>query len=148
MDIQKLAALVTAIDLGSFSRAAEKLGYTQSGLTHMMNSLEEEVGFPLIRRGNFGIRPTEAGAQLLPKIRALLSLEGELGEDVRRIREGGGCLRLGVIPALSVHWLPAIIASLPDLRLEITEGTADELYEGLAGGRLDLALVEIGRAHV
>lgn len=40
MDTKKLEALLTAVELGSFTRAAEVLGYTQSGLTHMMNSLE------------------------------------------------------------------------------------------------------------
>lgn len=51
MDTKKLAALAAAVRLGSFTRAAEELGYTQSGLTHMMNSLEKDVGFPLLVRG-------------------------------------------------------------------------------------------------
>lgn len=42
----KLEALVMAVRTGSFTRAAEVLGYTQSGLTHMMNSLEKDIGFP------------------------------------------------------------------------------------------------------
>ena len=44
MDTKKLEALLTAVELGSFTRAAEVLGYTQSGLTHMMNSLEKDIG--------------------------------------------------------------------------------------------------------
>ena len=47
MDTVKLAALLTAAELGSISKAAEALGYTQSGVTHIINSLEEEAGFPL-----------------------------------------------------------------------------------------------------
>ena len=50
MDTKKWEALVTAVELGSFTRAAEKLGCTQSGLTHMMNSLEKEAGLPLLLR--------------------------------------------------------------------------------------------------
>ena len=45
MDARKLNAIMTAIDLGSFSKAAETVGYTQSGLTHLVNSLEKELGF-------------------------------------------------------------------------------------------------------
>ena len=45
MESKKLEALLMAVDLGSFTKAAEVMGYTQSGLTHMMNSLEREVGF-------------------------------------------------------------------------------------------------------
>ena len=45
METKKLEALAAAVEHGSFTRAAEQLGYTQSGLTHMMNSLEREIGF-------------------------------------------------------------------------------------------------------
>ena len=54
MNVSKYKALLTAVDLGSFSAAALKLGYTQSGLTHMMNALEDEFGFPILQRGYFG----------------------------------------------------------------------------------------------
>lgn len=50
MDTKKLEALLTAVELGSFTRAAEVLGYTQSGLTHMMNSLEKDIGFTVLLR--------------------------------------------------------------------------------------------------
>ena len=46
MNIRKCEAFVRAVELGSLSKAAEELGYTQSGISHMMQSLEEEVGFP------------------------------------------------------------------------------------------------------
>ena len=49
MDAKKLEILMTAVDLGSFSKASEVVGYTQSGLTHLVDSLEREIGFPLIR---------------------------------------------------------------------------------------------------
>ena len=52
MESKKWEALLAAVDAGSFTHAAETLGYTQSGLTHMMNSLEKEVGFPLLTRGH------------------------------------------------------------------------------------------------
>ena len=50
MDAKKLEILMTAVDLGSFSKASEVVGYTQSGLTHLVDSLEREIGFPLIVR--------------------------------------------------------------------------------------------------
>ena len=45
MDSKKLEILMTAVDLGSFTKTSEVVGYTQSGLTHMMDALEKEVGF-------------------------------------------------------------------------------------------------------
>ena len=64
MDTKKIRALLTALDTGSLTAAAEELGYTQSGLTHMMNSLEDElfqelrtVGRLGAAAGLFGLRP-------------------------------------------------------------------------------------------
>ena len=54
VDSKKLEALAAAAEQGSFTRAAELLGYTQSGLTHMMNSLEREIGFPVLVRDRRG----------------------------------------------------------------------------------------------
>ena len=72
MDTKKLAALAAAVRLGSFTRAAEELGYTQSGLTHMMNSLEKDVGFPLLVRGRTGVRLTPAGQRVFPLVQECL----------------------------------------------------------------------------
>lgn len=66
MESKKLEALLMAVDLGSFTKAAEVLGYTQSGLTHMMNSLEKEVGFTLLERGRSGVRLTEEASASRP----------------------------------------------------------------------------------
>ena len=56
MDIQKLQALAVIQEAGSFSRAAETLGYSQAGLTYMMNSLENEIGLRLLDRSYSGVR--------------------------------------------------------------------------------------------
>ena len=74
MNIRKYEAFVRAVELGSLSKAAEELGYTQSGISHMMQSLEEEVGFPLLVRTSVGIKPNSEGEMLLPVIRELLGI--------------------------------------------------------------------------
>ena len=58
MDSKKLEILMTAIDLGSFSKASEVVGYTQSGLTHLVDSLEREIGMKLIQRDHSGVTLT------------------------------------------------------------------------------------------
>ena len=72
MDSKKLEILMTAIDLGSFTKASEVVGYTQSGLTHMMDALEREVGFSLLQRDHNGIQLSPQGRQLMPAIREFL----------------------------------------------------------------------------
>ena len=74
MDIQKLQALAVIEQAGSFSRAAETLGYSQAGLTYMMNSLESEIGLRLLDRSYSGVRLSESGKALMPKINRLLQV--------------------------------------------------------------------------
>ena len=78
MESKKLEALLMAVDLGSFTKAAEVLGYTQSGLTHMMNSLENELGIGLLIRSKSGVRLSSAGRRLLPDIRAFVEAADRL----------------------------------------------------------------------
>ena len=78
MEAKKLEILMTAVDLGSFSKASEVVGYTQSGLTHLVNSLEREIGFPLIIRSHNGISLTEQGKELVPAIRQFLQANANL----------------------------------------------------------------------
>ena len=78
MNIKKYEAFVRAVELGSLSKASEELGYTQSGISHMMQSLEDEVGFPLMIRTSSGILPNSEGEMLLPIIRQLLSTNENL----------------------------------------------------------------------
>ena len=94
MESKKLEALLMAVDLGSFTKAAEVMGYTQSGLTHMMNSLEREVGFTLLERGRGGVRLTKDGERVVPAIREFLQANARLDSAIGRGRgysHGGSC---------------------------------------------------------
>ena len=82
MDLRKLEALVVAVELGSFTKAAQQLGYSQSGLTHMMNALEQEIGFPLLLRDHRGVRLTAQGQQIYPTIQQLLAVHRLLLHEI------------------------------------------------------------------
>ena len=82
MDLRKLEALVVAGELGSFTKAAQQLGYSQSGLTHMMNALEQEIGFPLLLRDHRGVRLTAQGQQIYPTIQQLLAVHRLLLHEI------------------------------------------------------------------
>ena len=64
--LKAIQVLVTAIDSGSYTRAGEILGYTQSNLTQMMKAFEDEAGFPLLIKTKRGVEPTQEALQLLP----------------------------------------------------------------------------------
>lgn len=143
MNISKYKVLLTAVDMGSFSAAAEKLGYTQSGLTHMMNSLEAELGFPILQRGHFGIKLTPGGERIIPKIRQLVMCEDSLINEVELIKSyGDNVIRIGAFASVATTWLPKIINKLgeryPDVTVNVQMGTVAELYGGLEEGRFDI----------
>lgn len=144
MESKKLEALLMAVDLGSFTRAAEVLGYTQSGLTHMMNSLEREVGFQLLERGRGGVRLTEAGARVAPAIREFLQANARLDSAIERLRGSGGeVLHVSAYASMATQWLPLIIQRFrtlqPDVDVDIRMADrVDSPYELLSQGKMDI----------
>ena len=70
MEAVKCEAFLAAAELGSLTATAELLGYTQSGVTRMIGTLEEELGFPLFLRSKKGVQLTENGTLMLPLLRA------------------------------------------------------------------------------
>ncbi len=147
MDAKKWNALLTAVRLGSFSKAAEELDYTQSGITHMMNSLEEEVGFPLLLRRWDGVRLTQEGEELLPAIQAVVDSNDELQRQLNLV---SGKLHehlcIGTYASISVHWLSGAMAQfhreMPGTELELRIGSRQELTDWLADGTIQLALAD------
>lgn len=137
MNIRKYEAFVRAVELGSLSKAAEELGYTQSGISHMMQSLEEEVGFPLMVRTSSGIQPNSEGQMLLPVIRQLLNTSEALEQYIAKIKGAEtGRIRIAAYPSVATYWLPEIIREFqkdyPHVELQITEmgsGAIEEIME-------------------
>ena len=143
MNVSKYKVLLTAVDMGSFSAAASKLGYTQSGLTHMMNALEDEIGFPILERGYYGIKLTSAGERIIPRIRELVGCEDALSNEIELMRSyGDNVIRIGAFSSVATRWLPAIVerfnAEFPEITVNIQTGTVAELYGGLAEGKYDI----------
>lgn len=83
MDITKYEVLLRAVDCGSLTRAAEEMGYTQSGISHMMKSLESEVGFPVLVRSRSGVSLTKGGETILPYIRTIVNANNHLTQKYR-----------------------------------------------------------------
>jgi len=149
MDDKKLHALLTAIDAGSLSKAASILGYTQAGLTQMMNSLEDELGCPVLVRNYNGIKLTSVGEQLYPYI-------SEADNSLRKLKEAAvNCtstqnksIRIGIYPSITKSWLPIVLKEYekvnPGTAMEITVG-GEEIPQLLENGVIDIAIAEESR---
>ena len=148
MSLKKYRALLEAVECGSLTRAAEKLHYTQPGISHMILSLEEEFGFPLLSRGKTGVTPTAECRELLPFLRQITGGQDGLQETVQRIRGlDVGNIRIGCFDSLSIHILPSVVAEFteryPGIRLQLYVGEHGELKRWLHEGQIDLALMSL-----
>ncbi len=145
MNIKKYEAFVRAVELGSLSKAAEELGYTQSGISHMMQSLEDEVGFSLMVRTSSGILPNTEGEMLLPIIRQLLNTNEALEQYIAKIKGVDiGRIRIASYPSVATYWLPAVISDFqkdyPNVEIQIMEGGADTIEDIMSRREADLCM--------
>ena len=144
VETDKLKALCAAIDLGSLTSAAEELQYTQSGLTHMMNALEKEMGITLLRRSRSGVRLTHAGERLMPFIRRVLQSAEELESELNQLKGNAATtLRVGAYSSIAQHWLPLIVQNFrqvcPTVDVRINMAELGALYDMVDTGDIDLA---------
>ncbi len=144
MDSKKLEILMTAADLGSLTKASEVVGYTQSGLTHMMDALEREIGFPLLQRNHSGIQLSRQGQALMPAIREFLQANANLENQIRAIaEEKNEVIRIAAYSSIAMHWMPELLYRFKRLCPEVSVDLrmvdhALEPFELLESGQTDM----------
>ena len=138
-----LRSFVKAVELGSFTRAGDAVGRTQSAISLQMRRLEEMLDTPLFERGTHRVRLTEEGATLADYARRVLALNDEAVASLRR-RRVAGCLRLGAPHEYMASLLPTILGkfaqSHPGVTLEVTCDLSKNLLERQAKGEFDLVI--------
>ena len=144
VDSKKLEALAAAAEQGSFTRAAELLGYTQSGLTHMMNSLEREIGFPVLVRDRRGVRLTPAGQRILPMVQQCLAANQALEREIALVNSHQeDTLRVASYASIAMHWLPELIEQFRRVNsgvgVDVQMGSVEEVYRWVKEGKVDMA---------
>ena len=118
MDDSKLRALLTAVQCGSFGKAATQLGYTQSAMTHLVSKLEAELGCTLLLRSSKGVRLSEEGERLLPYIHGVITACDALRQEAEAQGEAHSrTLRIGLAIvdencARGFQWTPLTDAPL------------------------------------
>ena len=148
MNVEKYRIFVTVVEEGSLTRAAEMLGCTQSAVSHAMATLEEELGFALVKRGRGGVRLTGEGERLLPAARALLSSAEQLGQVASSIRGlESGTVRIGAFTSVAVHWLPTILQRFkrdyPKVDFRLLNGDYHDVEQWLSDGSVDIGFVSV-----
>ena len=144
MELRNLRTFITICETGSFSKAAERLGYTQSTVTAQMKQLEEELGTELFDRSGKRFDISEKGRSLLPYANRLITTEQEARDVVSDTETVSGALRIGVIESVGTYVLPGILKTFmkqyPQVDIHVWTATTREIMTMLDQNRLDMIL--------
>ena len=141
-DLDVLRSFSTGIALGSYARAADKLGRSTSAVSAQLKKLESQAGTPLLRKAGRGLELTEAGETMLAYAHRLLELNDEAVAAVNGSSLQGQ-VRVGLQEDLGEAVLPAALGRFarahPNVRIEACVARSAELRQRLELGQLDLA---------
>lgn len=148
MNILKYMAFIRTVEYGSFTRAAEMLNYSQSGISRMINDLEKEWKVVLLERSRAGVRLTSDGTKLLPYAKSLCDEYQKLQMQVDELNGlQSGLIRIGTFSSVATHWLPNIIREFqkdyPSIDYELLLGDYTEIEEWIASGRVDCGFLRL-----
>lgn len=148
MNLQKYLSFVKTAEYGSFTKAAEILNYTQSGISRMIADLEKEWGITLLERSKSGVKPTSDGLKLLPYAQDLCRNFDKLKMQVDELNGlQSGLIRIGTFSSVATHWLPNIIKAFqkdyPNIDYELLLGDYTEIEEWIHTGRVDCGFLRL-----
>lgn len=147
-NLLKYLAFLKTVEYGSFTRAAEALNYSQSGISRMIHDLEQEWNLILLTRSRSGVYLTAEGTQLLPYIKTLCGQFTQLQSKVDELNGlQSGLIRIGTFSSVATHWLPNIIRAFqkdyPNIDYELLLGDYTEIEQWLLEGRVDCGFLRL-----
>ncbi|MFE3056553.1 LysR family transcriptional regulator [Nocardia sp. NPDC059239] len=146
-----LRVLREVAERGTFTAAAQSLGYTQSAVSRQVAALEQATGVRLFDRYPGGVRPTSAGLALLRHAVTALDALDAADRELRGTEDDSGPVRLGFFPAAGAVLVARALATLhrqrPHIRVTTRESTTPSLVRALRAGTLDLAVLSSRPPH-
>lgn len=148
MNILKYMAFIKTAEYGRFTKAAEVLHYSQSGISRMIGDLEKEWRVTLLERSRWGVSLTSDGSRLLARAQKLCEEYRKLQMEVDDLHGvQSGLIRIGTFSSVATHWLPNIIKAFqkdhPNIDYELLLGDYAEIEEWIAEGRVDCGFVRL-----
>lgn len=146
LEVRHLQLVAAVAEMGSLTRAGDRLHLTQSALSHQLRGIESRLGAALFLRVGKRLVLTPAGERLLASARDVLDRLAQTEEDIRRMgKEHAGVLRITTECYTCYHWLPPLLMryrrKFPRVEVRIDVEATRAPIEGLLGGRVDLAIV-------
>src|SRR5438874_542264 len=153
MDTRQLAAFCALVERQSFAQAAERLGVTQPAVSQQVRALEERLGKRLLDRSGRRVEPTEAGLALYRGAQRLLSLEGQLLDELDAADGGelGGTLQVGASTGPGSTVVPVLLCEFqknnPGVSVSLSISDTQSVVERVAERELELGVVGAARRH-
>ncbi|HHW95258.1 MAG TPA: LysR family transcriptional regulator [Mogibacterium sp.] len=146
MDIAKLKMLCDIAETGNFTMTANRMGYTQSAVSHSVNKIEAELGFSLMNRTSTGIDLNSSGKTLMPYIRMVVAHYDRMRDVADSIVDlQHGTLSIGTYCSIAAQWLPSILKkyheAFPNIEIKLYEGGIKEIESRLEDGSIDFAFI-------
>jgi DNA-binding transcriptional LysR family regulator len=146
VNLQHLKTFIRIAELGSLSKASDRMRIAQPALSRQMKLLQEEIGIPLFERHRRGMRVTQAGEDLLQRVSGLIRQLDQVYADVRSSSGAtSGHVAFGIVPTVSdvlaARLVGRVAADFPGISLRIVEGYAGHLLEWLQKGEIDVAIM-------
>ncbi len=144
--MNRYIALQKIVETGSFTKAAELLGYTQPAMSQMISSLEKELSITLLYRSRYGIHLTIEGERLFPSIQKVVAGYQSMMEIAKEIKGlDCGTIRIGTVSSISCHWLPPLIKQFqelyPNVQFVLHQGDYSTIPEWVRTGEVDFGFV-------
>jgi DNA-binding transcriptional LysR family regulator len=152
MDIAKYKIFADVAETKNFTRSGERLGYSQSGVSHILKGLESELGFPLFVRSKYGVSLTSDAERLLPLVRNVLAEMEKLEQTACSIAGLEiGQLTIGTFSSISIHCLPTILHEFkeqhPQIEISLKEGGTDDILGWIDNNMVDLGFISLPRTR-
>ncbi|MFB5284921.1 LysR family transcriptional regulator [Peribacillus sp. Hz7] len=145
MEIRHFVTFKKVIETGSFTQAAEHLGYTQSTVTSHIQALEEHLGAPLFDRMGRKIRLTEIGNKLLPYTQDILDTYGKIESITSEEKDIRGTLKIAAPESLTVFRLEPILKEyrkkFPHVSIRLSNASCGDNKKAIMNGSADVAFV-------
>ena len=144
MNTKSLVTFKTILEVGSFQKAADKLGYTQSTVTFQIKQLEEELALKLFEKIGRRMELTQAGKDIMPYIDLILQGTEQIGNYGKSLSEISGSLKLAIPDSILIYnmqpFMQAFTHEAPNVQLIVNSIQSGEINQSIADGTADLGI--------
>ncbi len=146
MTIIQLRVLLALKELGNFTEAGERLGITQSAVSHAVAAFEKEIGITVFHRNRSGVVLTEGGHRILDHVREIVGRVNRIKEDASSLSGLKiGKITVGTLQSAALRIIPGVVGVMrqkfPGIEISVFEGTDKEVHEWILSETVDLGIL-------